>query len=84
MEQHNDKTRKIQCILNTGGKDFKSDVEFYRTQKTCHIWFPLAVLQEEVGCYFDISASSFSKVFKPKVNRLFHKVAAFKAVMLLF
>ena len=62
MEQHNDKTRKIQCILNTGGKDFKSDVEFYRTQKTCHIWFPLAVLQEEVCCYFDRSASSFPKV----------------------
>ncbi|XP_063685050.1 uncharacterized protein LOC134819187 [Bolinopsis microptera] len=49
LEQHNDKKRDIECILNTGGKDFKSEVEFYRTQKTCHVWFPLAVLQQEIN-----------------------------------
>lgn len=55
VEKHSDKKRKIQCVLNTGGKDFKSDVEFYRTKKTCHVWFPLAVLQEEISFSVNIT-----------------------------
>ena len=46
--QQSEKKREIDCVLNTGGLRFKSDLEFYRTKKTHHIWFPLAVLQEEV------------------------------------
>ena len=48
VEQDSSKKRTIDCLLNVGGKDLKAEVAFYSTQKTCHVWYPIAAIQEEV------------------------------------
>lgn len=42
------KGKKIYCTLSTGGNDYKSSVKFSSDPKTLNIWFPLAVLQQEI------------------------------------
>ena len=44
-----DEKRDIAVCLNSGGQDHKTEVVFQRLKKTLHIWFPVAVLQDEVG-----------------------------------
>lgn len=42
------KGKKIYCTLSTGGNDYKSSVNFSSDPKTLNIWFPLAVLQQDI------------------------------------
>ena len=47
-KEKSSKKRRISVTLNSGGSDHSSDIELKEEPQTLNIWFPLAVLQEEV------------------------------------
>ncbi|XP_063685510.1 uncharacterized protein LOC134819485 [Bolinopsis microptera] len=74
VEQDNGKKRTIDCLLNVGGKDLKAEVAFYSTQKTCHVWYPIAAIQEEMCKRRCPGASCLKKInFSVSIRRSFGK-----------